>query len=40
MLSIDDAAIEQKIQSIYATKAGFRQAKEQALPARRTLVPG
>ncbi len=37
MLSIDDATIEQKIQNIYATKAGFRQAKDRRSAFERVL---
>jgi tetratricopeptide (TPR) repeat protein len=37
MLSIDDATIEQKIQSIHATKAGFRQAKDRRNAFERVL---
>jgi tetratricopeptide (TPR) repeat protein len=37
MLSIDDAAIEQKIQSIHTTKAGFHQAKDRRNAFERVL---
>jgi len=37
MLSIDDATIEQKIQSIHAIKAGFRQAKDRRNAFERVL---
>ena len=37
MVSIDDATIEQKIQSIHATKAGFRQAKDRRNAFERVL---
>src|SRR6266849_10892988 len=36
-VSIDDATIEQKIQSIHATKAGFRQAKDRRNAFERVL---
>ena len=37
MLSIDDTTIEQKLQSIHATKAGFRQAKDRRNAFERVL---
>src|SRR2546428_3814173 len=37
MVTIDDATIEQKIQSIRATKAGFRQAKDRRNAFERVL---
>src|SRR5713226_2370283 len=37
MLPIDDVSIEQKIQSIHATKAGFRQAKDRRNAFERVL---
>lgn len=37
MTAINDAAIEQKIQSIYATKAGFRQAQDRRNAFERVL---
>src|SRR6266699_921967 len=37
MLSIDDTTIEQKLQSIHATKAGFRQAKDRRNAFERAL---
>ncbi len=37
MFSIDDATIEQKIQSIHAVKAGFRQAKDRRNAFERVL---
>ncbi len=37
MFSIDDVSIEQKIQSIHATKAGFRQAKDRRNAFERVL---
>jgi len=37
MVSIDDVTIEQKIQSINSTKAGFRQAKDRRNAFERVL---
>ena len=38
MVSIDDATIEQKIQSINATKESFRQARTGVTPSKESSV--